>query len=312
MYQDEYYDDKEYDLLTEKIFGLSDIRSTSYDNDTAEQCYSTTNEYLSKYMKNMNLKGKRVATVGSSGDQMLNALFYGAKDVTLIDANMYSRAYVEYKMALIKNFDFYTFKERFDMSRKLNMADIFHWSVYAKISHSLSKPVRDFWDTLILEQDKDFNPFDIYEELVQGTPFPYCDYYSSPKAYNKLRNILKKNEFKLKFITSDLDNFIINLHGKYDAIMLSNIYAYMDTLDKINMFERTIYNLYYHKLNPGGTIQVSYAYREYAGDFYLGEFKAFNVKRQILNFKNDGKNSVYFINKPEIKQKSEENEPQLG
>ena len=107
---DEYYN-SENDLLTEKIFGLSYIRTSPYDNNTAERCYCVSNEYLQGYMQQFNLYNKRVATVGSSGDQALNSLLYGSRDVILIDANIHTMAYVEYKIALIKELDFKTFRK---------------------------------------------------------------------------------------------------------------------------------------------------------------------------------------------------------
>ena len=49
--------------------------------------YTFTNENLDKIFKIMNVKGKKVLTVGSSGDQALYAIGKGAKKVTIIDAN---------------------------------------------------------------------------------------------------------------------------------------------------------------------------------------------------------------------------------
>ena len=40
---------------------------------------------------NLNLKNKSVLTVGSSGDQALNAILSGAKDITIIDANIFTK-----------------------------------------------------------------------------------------------------------------------------------------------------------------------------------------------------------------------------
>ena len=95
-----------YDTLTHRIFCETLERLTHNDDHTAERCYISSNEYLSEYMEKMDLTNKKVATVGSSSDQFFNALLQGSKDITIIDANPYTRAFVEYKMALFANLNF--------------------------------------------------------------------------------------------------------------------------------------------------------------------------------------------------------------
>ena len=56
-------------------------------NKTTEKAYSFTNECLETFFNSdyIDVNGKRVLTVGSSGDQALNAIYYGAKSVDVVD-----------------------------------------------------------------------------------------------------------------------------------------------------------------------------------------------------------------------------------
>ena len=60
-------------------------RLTKNEDHTAERCYLSSNEYLSDYMKDLDLTNKKVVTVGSSGDQFFQSLLQGCKDITIID-----------------------------------------------------------------------------------------------------------------------------------------------------------------------------------------------------------------------------------
>ena len=173
----------EFDTLTYRIFIETLDRLTNNLDQTAERCYVSSNEYLSEYMREMDLNGKRIATVGTSGDQFFNALLQGSKDITIIDANPYARVFVEYKMAMIKNFDYETFVSLIKGSQ------MFNWKVYAKMSHSLSDKAKQFWDTLMLEIeekiDDSIDQFDqnkLARQLVHREAVFFSDFYRDKKG----------------------------------------------------------------------------------------------------------------------------------
>jgi len=258
------YDFSDYDYLTSKIIDKDyGFQTTQYNNPTGEGCYATSNEHLDSYMSRMHLKNKRVATVGSSGDQALNALFYGSKDVTLIDGNPYTRAFVEYKMALIKNLGYREFWKLLD---KQFTTKLFSWETYARISHDLSEEARYFWDKIMLEQSEghngsynpdDLQPVNIYYRLCNDYPFKSSSFYKYPLAYKKLQRILREGDFNLEFKNADVYDFNSALKGRYDAILLSNIMEYTD-YHKYTQFLQRLRDL---KLNPNGIIQYNYTYR---------------------------------------------------
>lgn len=289
----------EYDTLTHRIFCETAERLTNNDDYTAERCYVSSNEYLSEYMCDMDLTNKKIATVGSSGDQFFNALLQGCKDITIIDANPYTRVFVEYKMAMFMNLDFET------MQTLIKGSEMFNWRTYAKISHSLSKNVKHFWDTLMLEIEDRPNDFlDLFDQnklsrqLVHREAVFFSDFYSDKNVYAKLQEILREKHFRLKFLTEDLYNFSTALNSKYDLIMLSNIFCYHDLGELRYKFEKVVEELYENNLNPGGSIQVHYNYRHHLNSIDPTEMA--NQRLRIIKLdKNHNPRTVYFLDKPE-------------
>ncbi len=290
----------EFDLLGEKFLTMPDFDNCKYElsEEVKSKVYHCSNERLNAYFKDLNLQGSRIATVGSSGDQVLNAIFYGAKDITLIDANIFTKAYYEYKVAMIKNLDFETFKSH------LGMFSMFNWKTYSKISHDLSKETRQFFDELMLNQDDHGHDFDegyLTDSMIRNTLFHTPCYhhdeieenlfYNNEEDYKKLQKLLTENKFKLTFINSDITQFPSKLKGKFDYIFLSNIYDYVDE----NIIVPII-NKLYKKINAGGAIQYYY--------IFSPEYKKENLinkrakAKQIEASHTYNSHYVYFIKKP--------------
>ena len=162
----------DYDLLGETLLTMPNFEAGehSLSDEIKTKVYHCSNERLNAYFKDLNLTGSRIATVGSSGDQVLNAIYYGAKDITLIDANIFTRAYYEYKTAMIKNLDFKTFKQH------LGRFSMFNWKIYSKISHDLSTRIKLFFDELMLNQDDNGHDYDegyLTDSLIRNNLFFY-------------------------------------------------------------------------------------------------------------------------------------------
>ena len=183
-----YLTNPDYDLLGETLLTMPDFHEYSPEiiqEKIKSKVYHCSNERLNAYFKDLNLKGARIATVGSSGDQVLNAIFYGAKDITLIDANIFTRAYFEYKTAMIKNLDYIEFMSI------LGTFKMFNWKTYAKISHDLSPRSKRFFDELMLNQDDHGHDYDegyLTDSLIRNnlfhTPCQYFDTEQENLFYN--------------------------------------------------------------------------------------------------------------------------------
>ena len=288
----------DYDVLTDRLFQDMMEQFTTYNNMTAERVYPTSNEFLTEVFTRFNMVGKRVATVGSSGDQMLSALLQGSNDIVIIDANPYTRAFVEYKMAAIASLEYK------DFVGVMGTPEFLSWETYAKISHCLSNDVRQFWDTLMIEQEQTndekevFDTFRLSRNLTHSYPFfKSCKFYNDEDEYLKLQNILRVGKFNLDFINADLFDFPEKLDGTFDYIFLSNIYDYNRIGYEGEQFEKTIQRLYDDKLNPGGTMQVAYMHRLFWYDMDSTVFAGRKAKIVELGDKVDD-HTVMFIDKP--------------
>ena len=120
----------------------------SFKHPSFHKLYLYSNEELSDYFSKIIKKDGNVLTVGSSGDQVLYALLYGAKSVTCFDINPFTKFYFDYKVAAIKNLDFDEFRKVFNGTYS---DDILKANVYSKISHDLPEDSKYFWDHLFLE-----------------------------------------------------------------------------------------------------------------------------------------------------------------
>jgi len=111
---------------------------TNFDNswtmpNITRRCFGYSNENLEGVYKHILSKRKNIKdalVVGSSGDQLINAIFYGAKNITLADINPMSEVVTELKIAAIKNLNFNDFLAYWD--RKSRDAILDH-KVYSKI-----------------------------------------------------------------------------------------------------------------------------------------------------------------------------------
>lgn len=299
-----------YDVLTEQLFGTPFNTRIYYDNSKSvtDGVYHCSNERLNSYFKDLNLLNARIATVGSSGDQALNAIFYGAKDVTLIDGNIFTHAYVEYKIAMIKNLDFKTFKQH------LGKFSMFNWKTYSLISHDLSKEIQQFFDEIMLNQDDHGHDYDegyLTDSLVRNNLFhtPCHDFdseienlfYNNSEDYVKLQTLLKKQNFTLRFVTADVQDFPKKLKGKFDYIFLSNIFPYVDKNVMIDVINKLL-----KKINPNGEIQYNYTFHCIPKPENMISKLAYLKTLESPNI-NESKHLVYFIKKSENKKIDEIN-----
>lgn len=221
-------------------------------NSTTEKVYPFTNENLYELFKHLDLKDKRVATVGSSGDQAIHSIFAGASEVDLIDMNILAEPFVELKIAAIKNLTHEEFL-RFGSVVTNYTADDFT-KYYSKLSHSLTGRAKEFWDNLVMDgSDKYFYHFThnyIGHEAV----------YNSEYVYKQLQEKLNKNDYKINYIIGELEDFPRKLKGKYDLILLSNIIDYYYGFNggkPREVFLNTVRDLFKNNLRNNGLIQVS-------------------------------------------------------
>lgn len=269
-----------------------------YDNLSIDGIFPYSNEGIADSIKayynieNNNeekrdfLKGKSVATVGSSGDQLLSSILYGAKDVTLIDGNPLSQVFIELKIAAIKNLSMYEYLDY------INDKNIFNKEYYNKISKDLSFEVKNFWDFFINKIDinkddklkqKVTNAFFTILEYDNADKFS-CDYCRNLCDYMLLKSRLK-NGVKIDYKIADFNDFSKELgEKKFDLIMLSNIAAYVP----YTLFSCGVDDLISNNLKPNGKIQIGYIYNNGFDTSEVDIEDQVDLSQRLYNFRFNG------------------------
>lgn len=267
-------------------------------NFAIEKIYPFSNENLSYLFKELDVKNKKVATAGSSGDQILAALLFGAKNITLIDGNLYSKHFIDYKFAAIKNLSYEEFKYYF-----LDNNNYFDLKVFQKISHDLDQDSMTFWGTIYSYMT---NAREIKERIANSNnQRPQTDFLYNEKVFEKLKNILEKQDYSIDFQIAEFNDFPSVLKGKFDAILLSNICQYVNSDD----YTQVVHKLQ-NKLNLGGKIQLNYDFPSPFGKPQHDKTEVFKLafeskKNNIYSVKVDS-DRLYFLEKPDTKIKEPE------
>ena len=250
-------------IYTRKI---KDPFSTS--NNAVRGVYAFSNENLDNSLGKLDFDGKSVLTVGSSGDQTLMAILGGATKITLADANPMAKYYVQLKLAAIKNLSQDHFNFYFEPS------NIFNPKCYAQVSHDLDPESKTFWDSIIMDVDESIRIEMIHNMFhdYSFTPFSVFSYRHNKSVYDRLQQQLRNVE--IDYQTCDFLDFH-KIDGKYDAILLSNVYDYITN----RRFNNEIAKISEKLLNKDGFIQV--LYQLFVNNLDKVEVLEFNLKKKL-------------------------------
>ena len=264
-------------------------------NFTTSKIYAYTNENLDAFFSHpeIDVEGKSVLTVGSSGDQALHSILNGARRVDIVDMNIMTKLFVDLKTAMIRNLNF----EEFSKYSSSYVEDLDNY--YKKISHDLPKETQLFFDTIVLDGCSDWlrnfirNNSD--RSLVNSS------FYVNSDDYYRLQEKLINNDFELNVINAELRKFVDATSSKYDFIFLSNIYDYFAMRAASDMygqgpneFTSAVKSLYDERLKSGGIMEVTsrdHRYFDEYGEYmnYLTDFLQ-DLGGEILTINNAGMN----------------------
>ena len=254
----EHYNKKQINF-NDNLYSASSICDGIYHYNTKfSRIYSFTTENVSGYIDYFDFNNKSLLTVGSSGDQILNAFYNGARDITLYDINEYAKYYVYLKISAIlslsyKEFKLFLFKYGVSPFRKNEY--MFSKELFNKMKDDLRMFDYEsylFFDELfslyevneirnrLFDDDEDRNI------VIKG----FNKYLKDEESYNRLKSIIKKISFK--YIYGNI--FEDNIDGKFDNIFLSNLC----TTTNLERLKSLLQKLDKNNLNIKGSILIGY------------------------------------------------------
>lgn len=190
--------------------------------------YLNSNENISEYIGEFNIRGGNVLTVAASGDQALYSVLSGAKKIDVFDVNKIAYYIFSLKLAAIKGLSREDYLSYFPTPHTSRLSlSIFKKKVYDEFKDNLEGNAREYWDTLyeLIKNPREFKKFSINVYVSQiKQRIPYYSKYN----YDRLQSNLKTcniNYYEANLLNLP-DEIKINKNG-YDAILLSNIYDYL-------------------------------------------------------------------------------------
>ena len=231
-----------------------------YDIDNKfKYIYPFTTENIAGYINQFDLKDKSLLTVGSSGDQVLNAILYDCKDISVIDLCPFAKEFFYLKKAAIEVFNREEYLNYFCYmiyNKKHNNHNAFCKYEYNKIREVLNtydEEVAYFWNTLYnhykgLRLRKRLFSLD---EISINHLSILNDYLISDITYQELRN--KKDKANVTYEIGNL--FDVDISRRFDFIDLSNIFDY-SSLEKF----RLLIDKMIKCLNDDGIFLIAYLY----------------------------------------------------
>ena len=205
--------------------------------------YPFTNENVFDYIGKFDFINHNLLTLGSSGDQAINAINRGAKDVTILDINPFVKYYYNLKKAAILTLD------RIDYIRFLSKSTDYYNMLYSNLSfnrnvfykvletlQSIDYESFLFWDTLLENYDHNLirtKLFSTDEEhdlnKIKYNPYLHSDVnYAATKKRIQAANV--------SFVEKNVCDFFTKT--KYDNIWLSNVGQYLTIFEFKNVIEK--------------------------------------------------------------------------
>lgn len=216
-----------------EIIASSKKKFIGFNTDTF--IYRFTNESIELY-KNYLMNRKKVLSVTASGDQILNSILFGSKEIDSFDISRFPKYYFELKKAAIETLtrdefiDFFVGKH---LSSLVGFISCYKGlendklkEYYSGFNNNMDKDYKEFWDEI-------FDIYDINQVFYSSLFFSDDCHFKAlnPYLYDKNYEKLQKNikNAKVKHYIGDIRQISGMLNKEYDLVNLSNIINYIDS-----------------------------------------------------------------------------------
>ncbi len=253
--------------------------------------YPFTTENIAGYINHFDLEGKSLLTVGSSGDQAINAILKGAREVAIIDINIYVKYYYYLKVAAILTLDLNEYTKFFE-SMFYGVRD---WRTGRYTFAVLNEKILN--KIMVALKELDYNSFNFWIQLfskygsekIQRALFQYnhrkmkeiedtCPFLTK-KGYSKTKDRI--GSIHVTFMNQNI--LSPNIKGSYDNIWLSNIVSYLKPSEIREAFAQMVPHL-----NSGGELLFSYIYGNSSYRLHMLSREIKNVEFEAIEIPSSG------------------------
>ena len=220
---------------------------------TFQKIYPFTTENIAGFIELFNLEGKSLFTIGSSGDQAINAALKGCRDITVLDVCPFTKEYYELKKSAILTLSREEFLDFFCYVGLKRNKEVFSKNGWEKVEEALKEESSyDFWKSFTKEElvsiRKSLFQRDEEERRIITQINPYLQ---SDENYLETRKRIEG--VNISFLEGDISH--LKPTKKYDVILLSNLFDFILKFQSKRIIESMI-----NSLNEDGLIQLYYLY----------------------------------------------------
>ncbi len=185
--------------------------------------YKTTNEDVRSYLNLLKDKEK-IFSITASGDQILNSILVGSKDITACDVSHFPKYFLDLKIAAVKSLSLEDYLNFFVMTDEENIE--FSDKYYDELRSNLDKNSLEFWDHLFgfFDGDEIYNSSLFSRKVYTLKHFKERNPYLEKGNYKLLRK--KLDDVDIKYINTNLGNSDLSFNESYDLVNLSSIMYY--------------------------------------------------------------------------------------
>ncbi len=284
---------------------------------TYQKVYFATNENIKDYIERSNLDGKTSAlSVMASGDHSFNLLEKGILNIDTFDSNALTEFYVfGIKYAMIMRYSYKEYLISLNKILDINTSLEELTSILMDLLPFMDLKYRNYWRNIIdynYEVQKknatNINLFSLlFINIITGDKLiDKNNYLINEEAYNRLKsNLIRAN---ITFKNVDVLDLPKEFNGKYDAMLLSNIFEYLQSHFALksgyyNVFKamKEYIDELFSLMDEDGKIFLMYIF-DYATENYTRNVIFYNSNNITLNdFENYEMLKVNSCRKPNIK-----------
>lgn len=226
---------KDINLAQKIIVGKYHAQETNDIYHNTSFIYKFTNEKVNEYQKYLEGKEK-VFSITASGDQILNSILEGTKEIDTCDISRFPKYFFELKKAAIKTLTREEYIEAF-IANYIRDDEAFD-GIYFSINKNLEADAKKFWDSLFYYYDASdiYRPPLFSSEILTEKTVIERNKYLQDNNYDKLKENLDNCE--INHYIGDIREIVKKTKKKYDLVNLSSIIYY--GFDKIKNYQELL------------------------------------------------------------------------